>query len=172
MSVMHQKDNMNRDLCGEFEARLETALEARASGERPAIDRDLTAHVETCTSCRAAFEDAELGRSLLRWGIEAAPGAGLGFSTRVMAQIRAEQVGRESSGSIFWRPVEMLAGRFAMGAAALVLALSVFVYEGQQPNTRGGNAVEMTELVQQPDTSQPQSLDEVLASLAERPNGR
>lgn len=66
----------------------------------------------------------------------------------------------------------MLAGRFAMGAAALVLALSVFVYEGQQPNTRGGNAVEMTELVQQPDTSQPQSLDEVLASLAERPNGR
>lgn len=169
---MHQKDNMNRDLCSEFEARLETALEARASGERPAIDRDLTAHLESCANCRTAFDDAELGRALLQWGISPTAGAGLGFSTRVMAQIRAEQAGRESSGSIFWRPVEMLAGRFAMGAAALVLALSVFVYEAEQPGTHGGNAVEMTELVQQPDTSQPQTPDEVLASLAERPNGR
>ena len=169
---MHQKDNMKRDLCGEFEARLETAVEAHASGERPAIDSDLTAHLEACASCRAAFEDADLGRALLRWGISPSAGAGLGFSTRVMAQIRAEQTGRESSGSIFWRPVETLAGRFAMGAAALVLALSVFVYEGEQPNTHSGNTVEMTELVQQPDMSQPQTPDEVLASLAERPNGR
>ena len=169
---MHQKDNMNKDLCGEFEARLETALEARASGERPAIDSELTAHLENCANCRTAYEDAELGRALLQWGISPEAGAGLGFSTRVMAQIRAEQAGRESSGSIFWRPVEMLAGRFAMGAAALVLALSVFVYEAEHPKTRSGNTVEMTELVQQPDMSQPQTPDEVLASLAERPNGR
>lgn len=169
---MDEKDKMKRDLCGEFEARLETALEARAAGETPVADRALTEHLDSCADCRSAFQDAELGRSLLRWGIEPTPGAGLGFSTRVMAQIRAEQAGRESSGSIFWRPVEMLAGRFAMGAAALVLALSVFVYEAEQPNTRSGNTVEMTELVQQPDTSQPQTPDEVLASLAERPNGR
>jgi hypothetical protein len=169
---MQEKDKMKKDLCSEFEARLETALEARGAGETPVSDRALTEHLASCADCRSAFEDAELGRSLLQWGIEPTPGVGLGFSTRVMALIRAEQAGRESSGSIFWRPVEMLAGRFAMAAAALVLALSVFIYEGEQPNTRGGNAVEMTELVQQPDTTQPQTPDEVLASLAERSNGR
>lgn len=164
-------EKMGQEHCSEYAARLESALESRNSGARAALEPELSAHLNECEDCRAAFENAELARTLLNWGMSPAEPR-FGFSTRVLAEIRAEQAQRESSGSIFWRPVERLAGRFAMAAAAIVLVLSVFAYEREQPSTRSASSTEITELVQQPDTSQPQTPDEVLVSLSERPNGR
>ena len=79
-----------------------------------------------CERCRSAFEDAGLSRTLLRWGIEPAEPR-FGFSTRVLAAIRAEQ-GTRWAASIFWRPVEDLAARVSVAAATAVLLLSFYVY--------------------------------------------
>ena len=163
-------EKMNHEHCDEFAARLESALGSRRNAVEP-LEPELAAHLHECESCRAAFDDAELARTLLTWGVSPAV-PGYGFSTRVMAGIRAEQGRREAPGSIFWRPVELLAGRFAMAAAAIVLVLSFVAYESEKPSTRSTASTEITELVPQPDTSQPQTPDEVLVSLSERPNGR
>lgn len=164
-------ENMGQDRCGEFATRLESVVEAQAGAASGMLEPELAAHLKSCESCQAAYEDAELARTLLRWGMSPAEPR-YGFVTRVMAEIRAEQLRRESSGSIFWRPVELLAGRFAMAAAVIVLVMSMLVYESEQPASRPATTTEITELVQQPDTSQPQSPDDVLVSLAERSNAR
>ncbi|HET9400137.1 MAG TPA: hypothetical protein VFO34_04215 [Candidatus Acidoferrales bacterium] len=163
-------EKMNQEHCDEFAARLESALDSRMSSAG-LLETELAAHLQECENCRVTFDDAELAQKLLNWGVSpAAPS--YGFSTRVMAGIRAEQARREASGSIFWRPVELLAGRFAMAAAAIVLVLSFVAYESEKPSTRSTASAEITELVPQPDTSQPQTPDDVLVSLSERPNGR
>lgn len=163
-------EKMNHEHCDEFAARLESALDSRTNSSEQ-LEPELAAHLHECETCRAAFDDAELAHTLLNWGVSpAAPS--YGFSTRVLAGIRAEKARRESTGSIFWRPVELLAGRFAMAAAAIVLVLSFVAYESERPSTHSTASTEITELVPQPDTSQPQTPDDVLVSLSERPNGR
>jgi hypothetical protein len=163
-----------QDVCDDYALRLENVLEAAEAGEQVSLDPDLQGHVANCGRCLAAFEDAGLGRTLLRWGIAPAPEPGFGFSTRVLATIRAEQQRRAPGGSIFWRPVELLAGRVALAAATVVMLLGFYVYAFVVPQARSAElGQEISALVPQPEIQPaPQTKDDVLVLLAEHDNGR
>jgi hypothetical protein len=156
--------------CEPYEARLADAVDRAAErGQELSLGADLAAHVASCAGCRAGIESADLSRELLRWGLEPTAGAQPGFMTRVFAQIRAEEERRAAQRITFWSPIEHLAGRVALAACAAVMVMSFYIYAYVAPNT---TTQEVTELVQQPDTQQPQTPDEVLISLAERGNVR
>ena len=162
------------ELCDDYALRLENVLAAAESGETASLDPDVRGHLVHCERCRSAFEDAGLSRALLRWGIEPAE-PGFGFSTRVLAAIRAEQENRASASSIFWRPVENLAARVSVAAATAVLLLSFYVYAFVAPRNRTAESAQdvPAALVPQPEIRPaPRTKDDVLMYLAERDNGR
>jgi hypothetical protein len=162
--------NEKNSACEQYEARLADAVEFAAErGQELSLGADLAAHVAVCPDCRAGVESVDLGRALLRWGLEPTAAAPMGFMTRVFAQIRAEEERRAAQKITFWGPLEHLAGRVALAACAAVMVMSFYIYAYVAP---GGTTQEVTELVQQPDTQQPQTPDEVLISLAERGNVR
>jgi hypothetical protein len=162
------------DVCDNYALRLENALEVAEGGKTASLDPDVRAHLVHCERCRSAFEDAGLSRTLLRWGIEPAEPR-FGFSTRVLAAIRAEQETRASAASIFWRPVENLAARVSIAAATAVLLLSFYVYAFVAPLNHSAESAQdiPAALVPQPEIRPaPQTKDDVLMYLAERDNGR
>jgi hypothetical protein len=159
-----------KSACEPFETRLADAVDqAVESGQQLSLGADLAAHVASCSQCREGVDAADLSRALLRWGLEPTPGAQPGFMTRVFAQIRAEEERRAAQKISFWAPLEHLAGRVALAACAAVMVMSFYIYAYVEPSV---STQEVTELVQQPDTQQPQTPDEVLISLAERGNVR
>ena len=59
---------------------------------------------------------------------------------RVMASIR-EEISRRAAPNVIWRPLELLASRFALAAAAVLLMLSIYMAEFAPPvRPAGGNA--------------------------------
>jgi hypothetical protein len=164
------KTKKTNSACEPYEARLADAVDRAAErGQQLSLGADLAAHVASCAQCREGVDAAELSRVLLRWGLEPTVGAQPGFMTRVFAQIRAEEQRRAAQKISFWAPLEHLAGRVALAACAAVMVMSFYIYAYVEP---GAPIQEVTELVQQPDTQQPQTPDEVLISLAERGNVR
>ncbi len=156
--------------CELYEARLADAVErATERGQTLSLSADLALHVSSCADCREGVESAELSRALLRWGLDPAEGPRPGFMTRVAAAIRAEEERRAAQKTIFWSPLEHLAGRVALAACAVVMVVSFYIFSYVAPRTTGQD---ITELVQQPDIQQPQTPDEVLISLSERGNVR
>ncbi len=158
-----------RTACKQYEARLEDLLEG---GTEPAVP-ELAAHLERCDGCRRALEVAQFGRELLREALEPAGEPGAAFAARVVANIRFEEARRLSSGA-FWRPLERLASRLALSAAAALLVLAVYLFEYAPPRhpdqigAQGG----VTEVFSDPAARPPANQDDVLMSLAERGNGR
>lgn len=154
--------------CSQYEVRLEDLLDA---GEEFAADAELSAHLEGCAGCREMLEAARLARGLLRDGLEPAPGPGGAFITRVLAGIRAEENRRQQ----FWRPLEALASRLALTAAALLLVLSAYVWEYGPSSTRrqpvSSNQSQVSDGFPEP-ASQPADKDEILLTLAESRRGR
>ena len=158
--------------CGRYEAELADAVERAAErGQELSLSAELASHVAGCERCREGVESVDLSRALLRWGLEPTGGPRPGFTTRVLAAVRAEEERRAMQKAIFWRPLEHLAGRVALGACAAVMVVSFYIYMYVAPRA-SGQSQDLTELVQQPDTQQPQTPDEVLMSLAERNNVR
>jgi len=154
--------------CKGYEARLEDLLEG---GTDPAA-LELAAHLKRCGGCRQALEAAQFGRELLCEVLEPAGEPGAAFAARVVANIRFEEARRLSAGA-FWRPLERLASRLALSAAAALLMLAVYLFESAPPRrpnqigTQGG----VTEVFSDP-AAQPANQDDVLMSLAERGHGR
>jgi hypothetical protein len=162
---------MNEDLCNDFAARLESALESAEGSARPPLAPDLEQHLRNCESCSVAFEDATLGRSLLQSALAPAVPS-YAFSTRVLATIRSEEA-LAAQGSIFWRPLEHLAAKVALVAATCVMLLSFYVYGFMPRNGSGSVAQDHTyTLVPQPENQQPATKDDVLLYLAESGHGR
>jgi len=158
--------------CGRYEVELADAVErATERGQGLSLSAELASHVAGCERCRQGVESVDLSRALLRWGLEPAGGPRPGFAMSVLAAVRAEEDRLAMQRTIFWRPLEHLAGRVALGACAAVMVLSFYVYVYVAPQA-SGQSQDLTELVQQPDTQQPQTPDEVLMSLAERNNVR
>lgn len=167
---MNRGPNMNDDACSPFAAQLETALES-AGTERPVLGAELDAHLTDCADCRAAFEDAVMARELLQSSLAPAVPA-FGFSTRVLATIRAEEAS-VAQGSIFWRPLEHLAAKVALVAATVVLLLSFYVYGFVPRNPTDAVATDQNfTLVPQPENQQPATADDVLMYLAESGHAR
>ena len=155
--------------CSENEALLEDyasgQLNAGAAGR-------LMAHLDLCSGCREAFEEARLSAQLIRDNCAPQADPGAGFARRVMAAIREEAARRAQAGG-FWHPLEVLAMRLAVTAA---LALAFLVGYGLRPTFPPSTA----EVVLQPEVRElfpaparaPASGDEVLMTIADRTNGK
>jgi hypothetical protein len=153
--------------CREYRVRLQKTLLAGAASS---ADADLNAHVQQCASCGEAVETAALAGQLVR---DAQPAVRYsdGFVTRVMATIR-EQEARVAGPGAFWRPLELLASRFALVAALVLLGLSLYLAEFT-PTRNTLPVAGPTEIgagLPEP-PSPPANDDEILMSLVERNDG-
>ncbi len=158
----------SRDLaCESYEARLEDYLH---DPQGPGVSQ-LAAHLERCAACRDALEVARLAGPLLREGLEPAGDMSGALMTRVLANIRAEE--QRLAARDLSRPLEALATRLALTAAAALLVLGVFLYEyGSAPWLGSRNTqTELSELAPEP-AAQPADKDQVLLTLAENNHGR
>jgi hypothetical protein len=166
----------SKNSCEQYEAMLEDAADlAVERGGKLAPNADLAAHMASCERCGQAADAFAVSRSLLRSGLKPNAGPGPYFASRVMAVIRAEEDRLATQRLVFWRPLERLAARMAVGAATVVMLLSFYVYVvvAPQVNSEETAQAQSFELVphQQVDP-QPQTKDDVLLSLAEVSNGR
>jgi len=107
--------------CRKFEVRFEDYL-----GGAP--DSELDDHLTHCGDCREALENSRLAGKLLREAWEPASEPSQAFLANVMARIHQEEI-RAKSPAAFWAPLEFLASRLSLTAAALLLALSVYLVE-------------------------------------------
>jgi hypothetical protein len=154
--------------CAEYGARLEATL--LASGATAELGSALGAHVRECEACSEAVETAALASQLVR---DAQPELHYSdaFVTRVMASIR-EQEARLAAPGAFWRPLELLASRFALVAALVLLGLSFYLAEftptrNTLPTT---GTTEIGAGLPEPPVP-PANDDEILMSLVERNDG-
>ena len=164
--------------CRRYEARLEDFLQG-------VDDSELNEHLTQCAGCRAALEDSRMGGQLLRdaWeptsephilaGSKRDPQPSSTFLAGVMARIREQQM-RAESPAAFWNPLEFLASRVSLTAAALLLAMSVYMVGFAPRRTPTLPPSARTELraadFPQP-PGDPDSNEEVLQSLGETDYG-
>lgn len=106
--------------CPAYEGRLEDFLSGKLAG---ADKREVADHIQSCASCKAAVDDAEMTSRLLRL-MGATQDPGPAFSRIVMARIRTEEVARQSRG--FWQPFVSLAWRFAATAALAFVVMVTY----------------------------------------------
>ena len=155
--------------CRKYRARLEDRVSGGASRDR--LDTALDEHLRTCGRCREAL-DAALLASDLAHGVEFAPEIpSERFVARVMAAIRDEEA-RLWLPNAIWRPLEVLASRFALVAAVVLLALSVYLAEfaSVRGMTFANPQTEVGAAMPEP-PAQPANADEVLMSLVDKDNG-
>jgi hypothetical protein len=164
------KDEMG---CRNYQAQLEEHLSADPSRTG---DREFDAHLRDCAGCREALSAARLASGLVRAAAApAAPSQEMAsdrFVFRVMAAIRDQEFRRALPGAI-WRPVEVLASRFALVAAMVLLALSVYLAESgpvPAPVAAADSQAEVGAVVPDPQL-QAVNADEGLISLSEADNG-
>ena len=155
--------------CRKYQARMEDHL--GSAPEAVESDRELAAHRRQCASCRESFAAAQLSGRLFSVAEEPEMRPSEAFVTRVMASVREEQA-RLLGPAAVWRPLEALASRFALVAAVVLLALSVFLGEFA-PALRQPEFAATTEITGDwPEPpAQPATQDEVLMSLVELDNG-
>jgi hypothetical protein len=152
--------------CRKFEARFEDYLGG-------AQDSELNDHLTHCGDCRTALEDSRLAGNLLRAAWEPASEPNRAFLANVMARIHQEEA-RAKSPAAFWAPLEFLASRLSLTAAALLLALSVYLVEfaPHRSIALGSIRTELSASDFPQPPGDPVSNEEVLQSLSERNNGR
>jgi hypothetical protein len=155
--------------CRTYRDRLEDYLEAGA--DLRDAEPEFAGHLGECASCREAVDTGLLAGAIVRRGCEPPPQVSGAFVTRVMAVIRAEESRRAAAGAI-WRPIELLASRFALVASVLLLAASFYLVEFAPPFDMPGatSQTEAVSLMPEP-PAQPANQDEVLMSLVEMENG-
>jgi len=154
--------------CRKYEARLEDYLQG-------ANDSELSEHVRECAHCSTALETSRLGGKLLRdaWEPASERQANSAFVAGVMAKIRQEKT-RSESPAAFWNPLEFLASRVSLSAAALLCAMALYMVEFVPRHVTPPVSVPRTELkaadFPQP-PGDPDNNEEVLQSLVETDYG-
>jgi predicted anti-sigma-YlaC factor YlaD len=159
--------------CRKYQSRMEDCL--GAGPQALESDPELSAHLRTCGNCREALAAAEMSGRLLACVEQPDLQPSEAFVTRVMASVRAAEAVQQAA---VWRPLEVMASRFALVASVALLALSVFLGEFspalRQPAVvvTGSvtNGTEITNDWPEPPAS-PATKDEVLMSLVEVDNG-
>lgn len=163
---MQDENRVNR--CKQSEAILEDYL----SGELPRADAErLVAHLNDCTVCRDALEEARLSSRLVGKVFDPAEEPGPAFTHLVMARINAAESWMREQRN-FWRPFEAIAWRLAFSAAlALVLMFAYalrFNNAGPTVPTPTPTAfAQPTDNFTSP-AAVPSSDDDVLLAIAER----
>jgi anti-sigma factor RsiW len=113
------EQNMNG--CEKFEAHLEDYL----SGDLPRQDAGrLASHLNACSDCRQALEEARLASRLVSL-FDRAEEPGPGFTRLVMARVNAAETWLQQQRN-FWRPLEALAWRLAFSAALVLVFLFAY----------------------------------------------
>jgi len=152
--------------CRKYEARLEDYFQG-------ADDFELSKHLGQCADCRAALEKSRLGGELLRGAWEPASEPQSAFLAGVMSRIREEKA-RAESPAAFWNPLEFLASRLSLSAAALLFALSVYMVgftPRRAPTLPPSAATELRAADFPQPPGDPDSNEEVFQSLVETDNG-
>jgi len=156
----------SRENCVKFEPFLEDYVNgelSRAEAER------ISAHLASCSNCRAALEDARLAAQLVSAAFVPVADPGPGFVRMVMARIDVAERWMKEQRS-FWRPFEALAWRLAF-SAALVLAF-LFAYGirlSHQQQTAGPAVVstQQQDIFTVPASTGPVNNDQVLLAIAD-----
>jgi hypothetical protein len=164
----------NERKCRKYRIRMEDLV--GAPSEAVESDQEFVAHLRQCAPCREALAAAQLSGRLFASVTEApAVQPSEAFVTRVMASIR-EQEERVRASRAVWRPLEVLASRFSLVAAIVLLALSVFLREAapalrqsDAPVTANRGAEVISDWPEPP--AQPATQDEVLMTLVGADNG-
>ena len=129
-------------------------------------DEELKAHAWGCVVCSKVLTDALLAIDLMSHGGVATVAPSDVFVTRVMATIHKESA-RQTALNAIWRPLELLALRFALVAAVVVFALSLYLGEFAAPSHVSAITSETEVGAGFPEPpAQPANQDEVLVSLA------
>jgi predicted anti-sigma-YlaC factor YlaD len=152
--------------CKGYEARLEDYLQG-------VDDSELNDHLRECAGCRAALETSRMGGKLLRDSWEPTSEARDTFLAGVMARIREEKV-RAESPAAFWNPLEFLASRVSLTAAAVLFVLSVYMVgfaPRRAPSLSPSARTELNAADFPQPPGDPDSNEEVLQSLVERNYG-
>jgi len=146
--------------CSKYEHLWEDYLDGRTDA---ATRAELDAHLKSCAQCREAVEAARASSLLLRSLLEPAPEPGLGFWTRVQADLRETAAAQND----FWGSLEKLAWRLSFAATlALALMVGYLASSGAGTNNTALNGqTEIRALVPDPAPNLA-SKDEVLLSLA------
>jgi hypothetical protein len=164
--------NKNREACSQFQEALETAASPASRASTPgellaSLSVPWQKHAESCAECRAAVEELLSARALLRALPALSKRPAPWFAPRVMAAIAAKEVELRRLGSP-WAAVPNFASRLALASAAMLLVVSTWVFErpmavpAKQPSAE---AVPESLF----DSSPPLTQDDILVSLAERP---
>jgi hypothetical protein len=159
--------------CRKYQMRMEECL--GVDSQVMESDQELSAHLRECGKCREAFAAAQLSQQLFAGAEVPEVPVSEAFVTRVMASVR--EADATLAPSPVWRPLEILASRFALVSAVVLLALSVFLGEFspalRQPEaasiTPASNEVVVGDWPEPP--AQPATQDEVLMSLVDVDNG-
>ncbi len=152
--------------CREYRDRLAAGLTASGT-PAPAVDAGLREHLGECAQCREAVETAVLASQLVR-NAQPPVRTSEAFVTRVMAAVREQ----EFTPAAIWRPVELLASRFALVAAVVLLGLSMYLAEfapSRETVAVAGQTEIGAGMPERPEL--PANEDEILMSLAEMDNG-
>jgi hypothetical protein len=158
--------------CLEFQSRLEGAASAAPDAKElpqllAAAPVALKDHAAACANCRAVAENILAARALLAELPSYAAAAGPWFAPRVMAAIAARkaELGRAAN---TWTLLPKLAARLTWISAVALLLASGWLY--QKPVSTSAKPV-VTDITGEPvvDTATPADNDDVLVSLAERP---
>lgn len=149
--------------------RHEPLLEDFLSGELSAADAQPSIeHLEKCSNCRGALDQAVMGARLLR-AAEASADPGPGFARMVMARIRTSESEKAAVRANFWQPFVSLGWRFAATATLAVVGLvSYNVGWGHrvQPNVAVERPTQGTDIFSEP-ARVPANGDEVLMMVAD-----
>jgi predicted anti-sigma-YlaC factor YlaD len=155
--------------CNQYEG----LLADRVSGECGSADATrVAAHLQECSNCRQALEDARAGARFLRLGLpllEKSTEPPPEFARTVMARIRMEKDRRTAERTGFWQPFVSLAWRFAATAMVALVILLTYAVRGHNALRRGA-AIGQSPLadVFAPDPTRiPANQDEILIMVAE-----
>ena len=147
----------------------EAALEDYVNGELSSSDeKQLTAHLPTCSGCTLALAEAQIAARLLR-AAEPSADPGSAFARVAMARIRSEMENREERS--IWRPFVSLAWTLSATAAlALVMLVGFAARQQSSRNTQDELAIvaanEVPGLLAD-DSRLPSNRDETLIMMAE-----
>jgi hypothetical protein len=166
--------NKSRVQCREFQTRIEDAATAApAAKEVPellaALPAGLKEHAVACLDCRTATENILAARSLLSEIPSHGEMGGPWFAPRVMAAIAARSAELYRAPDT-WTFLPKLAARLTWASAIALLLASGWLYQKPATDVATTKSV-VTDITGEPvvPNTTPANNDEVLVSLAERP---
>ncbi len=163
----------HREECGQFREVLEAAAGAAPPAETRealllALPAQMQSHAASCQECLAAAEGLLSVRALLRGLPAQAATREAWFAPRVMAAIAAQEAEVRRAGTS-WAAVPKLASRLALASAALLLVVSAWIYKRPDTAPPGVSAADTAQETLFETSPPPANQDDMLISLAERP---